>query len=152
MSIAIDPLRGAVRGAVIEPGDADYETARLVMSPLFDRRPAAIVKVADAADVATVVNIARETGADLAVRSGGHSPAGHGTTDGGIVLDLSALKTIDIDVAGRTVWADAGLTAGELTTALVSTASRSGSATRGRSGSAASRLVAGSAISCASSG
>ena len=118
MSIAIDPLRDAVRGTVIEPGDEAYETARLVMSPLFDRRPAAIVKVADAADVATVVNIARQTGADLAVRSGGHSPAGHGTTDGGIVLDLSAMKTIDLDVAGRTVWADAGLTAGELTTAL----------------------------------
>ena len=118
MSIAIHPRLGAVRGTVIEPGDEAYEAARHVMSPLFDRRPAVIVKVADAADVATVVAVAHETGMDLAVRSGGHSAAGHGTTDGGIVLDLSPMKAIDIDVDGRTVWADAGLTAGELTIAL----------------------------------
>ena len=55
---------------------------------------------------------------DLAVRSGGHSAAGHGTTDGGILLDLSPMKAIDIDVAGRTAWAETGLTAGEVTTAL----------------------------------
>ena len=89
MSIAIDPLLGAVRGTVIEPGDADYEAARQVMMRVYDRRPAVIVKVADAADVATVVTVARETGMELAVRSGGHSAAGHGTTDGGILLDLS---------------------------------------------------------------
>src|SRR6188508_1462209 len=118
MSIAIHPLLGAVRGTVIEGGDEAYETARHVMSPLYDCRPAVIVKVADAADVATVVAVARETGMDLAVRSGGHSAAGHGTTDGGILLDLSPMKAIDIDVAGRTAWADAGLTAGEVTAAL----------------------------------
>ena len=118
MSIAIHPLLGSVRGTVIEPGDEAYEAARLVMNRAVDLRPAAIVRVADATDVATVVNVARETGMELAVRSGGHSAAGHGTTDGGLVLDLSDMKAIDIDLAARTVWADAGLTAGELTTAL----------------------------------
>ena len=84
----------------------------------IDRRPSVIVKVANANDVAQVIAFARETGLELAVRSGGHSGAAHSTTDGGIVLDLSAMKAIDIDAAGRTVWAEAGLTAGELTTAL----------------------------------
>jgi len=83
-----------------------------------DRRPGVIVKVANARDVAQVIASARETGLELAVRSGGHSGAAHSTTDGGIVLDLSAMKQMDIEVAGRTVWADAGLTAGELTAAL----------------------------------
>ena len=77
-----------------------------------------VVRAANAADVAHVVRIAAASGVELAVRSGGHSGAGHGTTDGGIQLDLSAMKEIDIDVAGRTVWAETGLTAGELTAAV----------------------------------
>ena len=118
MSIAIHPRLGAIRGTVIEPGDEAYEEARQVMNPMYDRRPAVIVEVADAADIATVIAVARETGLELAVRSGGHSAAGHGTTDGGILLDLSPMKAIEIDVAGRTAWAEAGLTAGEVTAAL----------------------------------
>jgi FAD/FMN-containing dehydrogenase len=72
-----------------------------------------IVRVADAADVAHVVTLARETGLELAVRSGGHSSAGHGVSEGGIVLDLGDLKGLDIDVDGRTAWAETGLTAAE---------------------------------------
>jgi FAD/FMN-containing dehydrogenase len=68
--------------------------------------------------VARVIALARETGIELAVRSGGHSSAGYCTTDGGIVLDLSEMKGIEVDVAGRTAWAESGLTAAELTTAL----------------------------------
>jgi FAD/FMN-containing dehydrogenase len=64
------------------------------------------------------VSIARETGLDLAIRSGGHSYAGHSVTDGGIVLDLSTMKDLRIDVEGRTAWAETGLTAGEYTTAV----------------------------------
>jgi FAD/FMN-containing dehydrogenase len=63
------------------------------------------------------VNLARDSGLELAVRSGGHSPAGHSTTQGGIVLDLGAMKALDIDPDGRTAWAQPGLTAGEYTTA-----------------------------------
>ena len=65
-----------------------------------------------------MIGLARETGLELAVRSGGHSGAGHGTTDGGIVLDLAAMKGLDVDAAARRAWAEAGLTAGELTAAL----------------------------------
>ena len=101
--IAIDRLADGLDGRVIGPSDADYDSARTVMAGGIDRRPAAIVRVASATDVARVVRFAREAGAELAVRSGGHSGAGHGTTDGGIVIDLRDLKPIDLDVdaAGR---------------------------------------------------
>ena len=83
----------------------------------IDRRPAAIVRVADAADVSSVVALARETGMELAVRSGGHSGLGHGVTEGGIVLDLRDMKGLEIDPERRTAWAETGLTAGEVTKA-----------------------------------
>jgi FAD/FMN-containing dehydrogenase len=116
--IAIQQLAGTIKGSVIGPGDPGYDEARKVFVGGIDRRPALIVRVADATDVARVIALARETGLELAVRSGGHSGVGHSTTDGGIVLDLSLMKRIDIDVPGRTVWAETGLTAAELTTAL----------------------------------
>lgn len=110
-------LADAVKGHVIEPGDPDYDEARTVFYASVDRRPAAIVKVADATDVARVIAHAREAGAELAVRSGGHSVAGHGVTDGGILLDLSEMRALDIDPTGHTAWAETGLTAGEYTQA-----------------------------------
>jgi FAD/FMN-containing dehydrogenase len=116
--IAIEQIARTIKGSVIGPGDAGYDDARKVFIGGIDRRPALIVRVADAADVARVIVLARETGLELAVRSGGHSGAGHSTTDGGIVLDLSLMKGIDVDLAARTVWAETGLTAAELTTAL----------------------------------
>ena len=113
-TFSIDRLREGLTGRVIVPGDADYDEARAVMAGGIDRRPAAIVRVANAQDVARVVAFARENGAEVAVRSGGHSGAGHSTTDGGIVIDLRDLKEIDLDVGNRRVWAGAGLTAGEV--------------------------------------
>ena len=77
-----------------------------------------IVRPVDAAEVAYVVALARESGLELAVRSGGHSSAGHGVSDGGIVLDLSSMKALDVDATGRVAWAETGLTAGEVTSAL----------------------------------
>src|SRR6185312_3319659 len=70
---------------------------------------------ANADDVAQVIATARETGLELAVRSGGHSGAGHSVTEGGIVLDLRDMKDADFDLDAGTVWAQTGLTAGELT-------------------------------------
>jgi FAD/FMN-containing dehydrogenase len=114
-AIAMPQLQATVQGRVIAPGDPDYDEARAVRMGGFDRRPAAIVRVANARDVARAVTFAREQGAPLSVRGGGHSGAGHGVVDGGIVIDLSSMKTLDIDVAGRAAWAEAGLTAGEVT-------------------------------------
>src|ERR687894_1370849 len=106
-----------VRGQLIRPGDGGYDEARAVFYGGIDRRPALIVRAKDATDVSRVVALARESGLELAVRSGGHSVAGHGTTEGGIVLDLSEMKGLEIDVEGRTAWAETGLTAGEYTNA-----------------------------------
>ena len=116
-TISIPDLRAAIHGRVIAPEDADYDEARTVMSGAIDRRPAVIVRVADVADVQHVIGVARDSGTELAVRSGGHSAAGHCVTDGGIVLDLRDLKALEIDVPGRTAWAEAGLTAAEYTAA-----------------------------------
>ena len=115
--LSIDALRDAVRGRVITADDPDYDAARRIMYAGHDTRPAAIVRAADAADVASVVTIARDSDLELAVRSGGHSAAGHSSCDGGIVIDVRDLDGLDIDVAGRTAWAGSGLTAGAYTTA-----------------------------------
>lgn len=114
---SIPELRAAVQGKVITPEDADFDQARTVFYGI-DRRPMAIVRVADETDVAYVVSLARETGLELAVRSGGHSLAGHSVSEGGIVLDLTDMKALDIDIDSRSAWAQSGLTAGEFTTAV----------------------------------
>jgi FAD/FMN-containing dehydrogenase len=110
-------LRADLNGKVIGAGDPEYDDLRRVFFTGFDRRPSAIVRAADASDVARVVKLARETDAELAVRSGGHSRAGHGTSEGGIVLDLSALNGVEIDPERRTAWAQTGISAGDYTNA-----------------------------------
>ena len=110
-------LPNSLRGRVIRPDDPGYDRARTVFSGTIDRRPAVIVRPADAEDVARVIGFARETGAELAVRSGGHSGAGHSVSEGGVVLDLGDMRAIEIDVEGRTAWAQTGMTAGQYTSA-----------------------------------
>jgi len=106
-----------VRGHLLRPEDDGYDEARTLFYGGFDRRPALIVRVKDPTEISHVIALARERGLELAVRSGGHSVAGHSSTDGGIVLDLSEMKDLELDVEGRTAWAQTGLTAGEYTTA-----------------------------------
>lgn len=115
-TISIPELRASLDGRVIAPDDGGYDEARAVFYGGIDRRPAVIVRVASAADVSQVVSLARETGLELAVRSGGHSLAGYSVSDGGIVLDLSDMKAMQIDTERRTAWAETGLSAGEYTT------------------------------------
>jgi FAD/FMN-containing dehydrogenase len=115
--ISTPQLVANLPGRVIGPDDPEYDQARTVFYGGFDRRPAVIVRVADATDVSRVVSVAREAGLELAVRGGGHSVAGHGVSDGGVVLDLSEMRALDIDADRRTAWAEAGLTAGEYTSA-----------------------------------
>jgi FAD/FMN-containing dehydrogenase len=116
--ISIPELQAALKGRVITPGDDGYDEARTAFPGDIDRYPALIVRVEDATDVSRVVTLARETGLELAVKSGGHSGAGHSTTDGGILLDLAEMKNLEIDVEGRTAWAETGLTAAEYTAAV----------------------------------
>jgi FAD/FMN-containing dehydrogenase len=114
-SLSIPQLRDTFDGRVIAPGDASYDEARSTFYGGFDRRPQVIIRPANADEVKRVVSLARETGLELAVRSGGHSVAGHSVCDGGIVLDLSEMRALDIDAEQRVAWAETGLTAGAYT-------------------------------------
>jgi FAD/FMN-containing dehydrogenase len=113
--VDVPGLRAQLAGEVITPDDAGYDGARRVFLGGIDRHPAVIAQVANEDDVGHVVGAARESGLELAVRGGGHSVAGYGTSEGGIVLDLSRLRGLEIDAEGRTAWAEAGLTAGDYT-------------------------------------
>src|SRR4051794_14802038 len=116
-ALDFEAFEASIHGSIILPGSAEYDEARLVHNANADRRPALIVRAADAADVAQTVTLARESGLELSIRGGGHSLAGYGTNDGGIVLDLGAMKGLHIDPERRLAWAQPGLTAGEDTVA-----------------------------------
>ena len=110
----LDTLARRLRGELIRPGDPGYDRARRVWNGMFDRRPAAIARVQGAVDVVAVVDHARETGSELAVRGGGHSSAGYSTVDGGIVLDLSRMTGVWVDPQARVARAQAGALWGDV--------------------------------------
>ncbi|MBX3582460.1 MAG: FAD-binding oxidoreductase [Rhizobiaceae bacterium] len=109
-------LAAELRGRIVRPRDADYEALRALVPANYDPRPSAVIRVANAEDVAAVLRFAGSQGLEVAVRSGGHS--GHGDTDGGIVIDLRDLDELQIDTSERTAWAGTGLTAGHVTRAV----------------------------------
>ncbi|KQW78436.1 FAD-linked oxidase [Devosia sp. Root413D1] len=111
-------LASSLRGRVVTRRDAAYDEVRTVALGNFDRRPAAVIRVANVSDVAAVINFARATDLELAVRSGGHSVGGHSGTEGGLVIDLRDLNGIEIDGETSTVWAGTGLSSGEVTRAV----------------------------------
>jgi FAD/FMN-containing dehydrogenase len=116
-TISIPELRENFDGRVIAPGDESYDRARTLFYGGMDRRPAVIITPTGADEVSRAVVLAAESGLDLAVRSGGHSIAGHSVLDDGIVLDLSQMRALDIDAERRVAHAQTGLTAGQYTTA-----------------------------------
>ncbi|HLG51439.1 MAG TPA: FAD-binding oxidoreductase [Chloroflexota bacterium] len=111
---ALEELRSHLRGQLIRPGDPTYDAARKIWNGMIDRFPSLIVRCADAADVAQAVQFAQSNGQRVAVRGGGHSAAGLAICDGGMVIDLSQMKKIEIDPVARTARAQPGLTLGEL--------------------------------------
>jgi FAD/FMN-containing dehydrogenase len=115
-TLDLDAFAATLAGTILLPDSEGYNTAREVNNALYDKRPIAIVRAADAADVARTVTLAAETGVELAIKSGGHSVAGHSNTDG-ILLDLGAMRGLHIDPERRLAWAQPGLTAGEYTNA-----------------------------------
>lgn len=114
----IEMLGSMIRGRVITPAHADYDAMREVALAQFDRRPAAIVRVANPADIATVLNFAQATDLPVAVRAGGHSTLGFSAADGALVIDVRDLNAIEVDAEAQTAWAGAGCTAGEVTRAV----------------------------------
>jgi FAD/FMN-containing dehydrogenase len=101
-------------GEVVMPADAGYDEGRRVWNAVFDLRPAVIVRPRSTRGVAEAIRLARELDLELAVRSGGHSPAGHSSTDGGLVPDLSGLRGVTVDPVAKTARANGGALLGEL--------------------------------------
>jgi FAD/FMN-containing dehydrogenase len=110
----LDALRRSFRGDIITPADAAYDEARRLWNAVFDRRPAALVRPTGARDVATAIRFARDSELEIAVRSGGHSASGHSGSDGGLVIDLSAMRGVDVDPGTRTARANGGALLGQL--------------------------------------
>ena len=98
----LNTLRTQMNGPVTAAGDAGYDEARKVYNFMIDRRPEAVAQCTSTADVVAVVNFARETGADLAVRGGSHSVPGFGTADDAVVIDLVGMQRVEVDAARRT--------------------------------------------------
>jgi len=106
-------LRRMVRGDVLCPGDSGYDSARRVWNGSIDRHPAVIIRCTGADDVVASLELARTAALPLAVRGGGHNVAGFGTCDDGMVVDLSRMRSIDVDPARSTARAGGGATWGD---------------------------------------
>ena len=109
-----DVLRSELQGTLHFPGDPEYDRARTIWNAMIDRRPAAIFRAATPEDVVRAVNVARERGLLLSVRGGGHNIAGNAVCDGGLMLDLSRMKSVRVDPSSRTARVEPGVTLGEL--------------------------------------
>lgn len=110
---ALEDLEAHLQGELIFPSDDNYDKARRVWNGMIDRYPALIARCANAADVASVVRFAQSQHLPASVRGGGHNVAGISVCDGGILIDLSLMKAIQVDPTAQTVWAGAGLLLGE---------------------------------------
>jgi hypothetical protein len=111
---AVQDLKSRLRGDLIRPGDAAYDTARRVYNGMIDRHPALIARCANVADVITAVNFGRDQGLLIAIRGGGHNGPGFGSCDDGLVIDLSMMKSTRVDPASQTVRVEAGCTSGDV--------------------------------------
>lgn len=107
---AIEALAGRLRGKVLEASDASYDEVRAIWNAMIDRKPALIVQCAGAADVVNAVRFAGDNKLLLSVRGGGHNIAGSAVCDGGLMIDLSPMKSVRVDVAAKKAWVEPGAT------------------------------------------
>jgi FAD/FMN-containing dehydrogenase len=110
MTQRLTELRDSLSGDLVTTSDDEYERARLCFNLLIDRRPAAIARCVNARDVGTALEFARSTGLEVAVRGGGHNPAGHCVVDEGLVIDLSRMRDVEVDADARIARAGGGAT------------------------------------------
>jgi FAD/FMN-containing dehydrogenase len=111
---AFDELGGSFRGELLLPTSPGYDVARRIWNGAIDRRPACIARCAGVADVVAAVRFARHHDLEIAVRGGGHNVAGTGVCDDGVVIDLSAMRAVWVDPAGRTAWVQGGALWGDV--------------------------------------
>ena len=107
---SVAELRHALIGTVVLPADAEYDTARRGFNALIDRRPAVIARCARAEDIAVAFDFAGAHQLDVAVRGGGHNPAGHCVCDGGFVIDLSSMRNVQVDAERQIARSEGGAT------------------------------------------
>src|SRR2546427_11790483 len=124
---AISDLRKRLSGPLVVGGDAGYDEARTIWNRMIDRRPALIARCAGIDDVVTAVRFAREHGLLISVRGGGHNVTGNAVCDGGLMIDLSPMKSARVDPRRRRMTAEPGLTWKDFDTATL----RHGLATTG---------------------
>jgi len=110
LDAGVEQLRQALAGEVLSPADPGFDDARRCFNANVDRRPAVIARCAGAGDIATAFDFARSAGLEVAVRGGGHNPAGHCVLDGGLVIDLSLMRTVTVDRDARRARAQGGAT------------------------------------------
>ena len=110
----INDLKGRIRGPLVRPGDPGFDDARSVWNAMIDRRPGLIVRCLGVADIVACVNAAREHGIPLSVKGGGHNIAGLAVCDGGLTLDMSLMRGVWVDPAGRMARAQAGCLLGDV--------------------------------------
>jgi FAD/FMN-containing dehydrogenase len=110
----VETLARTLRGELVRPNDRRYDEARRLFNAMIDKRPALIARCVDVADVIACVRFAAAEGIDLAIRGSGHNGGGLGGVDGGLVLDLSALRGVRIDPEARTATVAGGSTLGEV--------------------------------------
>ena len=111
---ALAAFTAAFRGKVLQFGDAGYDEARAVYNAMHDRRPALIAQPVDTADVAAAVNFARDQGLLLSIKGGSHNVNGFGTNDGGLVIDLSQMRSVFVDPKAKTAVIGGGATWGDV--------------------------------------
>src|SRR5262245_15135009 len=102
-------FKSRMRGPLLRPGDDGYDTVRAIWNAMSDPRPALIARCVEAGDVVAAVNVAREHRLLVSMRGGGHNITGNAVCDGGLMIDLSPMKRIDVDAGARTVKAEAGV-------------------------------------------
>jgi FAD/FMN-containing dehydrogenase len=110
---ALDAFRASLRGELLTPGDPGYDQARTIWNAMIDKRPGLIARCRGASDVMRAVSFAREHNLLLAVRGGGHNIAGSALCDGGLVIDLSLMRSVRVDAKARRAWVEGGATLGD---------------------------------------
>jgi len=115
-AMELENLKAGLRGALLMPGDDGYDQARTVWNAMIDRHPALVVRCAGVNDIRQAVNFARTHGLLLAVKGGGHNIAGNAVCDGGMLIDLSRMRSVQIDPAQRVAHVEPGATLGDFDT------------------------------------
>jgi len=110
MSAAVSELRKVFAGELIEPGDATYDAVRRLHNGLIDKRPALIARCRGTADISDAIKLARAQGLEIAVRGGGHNVAGRASCNGGVMIDLSLMRQVNVDPLAKIAWVGGGAT------------------------------------------